>query len=145
MKKVIRLSESDLMRIVKRVINESEKGILIEQVEYEGVQISPANKQYGGPVMLTYNGKSIQYSINVVVTKLGINVYKGKIGVVAFWKSPNGYFAKDNTNKVFQIPPTELQKMVRAAKTNANKVNISGTGEVAGVSGNYNATLTKVS
>ena len=94
--------------------------------------------------MLTYNGVKTKYTINVVVTKLGINIYKGKIGVVAFWKSPNGYYAKDNTDKVFKIPTTELQKMVNAAKTNAKQVNISGTGEVAGVEGSFNATLTKV-
>ena len=144
MKKVIRLTESDLMKIVKRVINESEKQVLKEGIEYGGVQIAPTNTQYGGPVMITYNGVKTKYTINVVVTKLGINIYKGKIGVVAFWKSPNGYYAKDNTDKVFKIPTTELQKMVNAAKTNAKQVNISGTGEVAGVEGSFNATLTKV-
>lgn len=144
MKKVVRLTESDLVRIVKRVINESNKSLITEDIEYSGVKISVSNKEYGGPVVLTYKGKSIKYTINAKVTKLYVTLYQGPIAVVALWKDPKkGYFAKDNTDKVFQLPTSELQKMADAVKNHAKKINIAGTGEIKGVSGDFVATLTQ--
>jgi hypothetical protein len=146
MKKVIRLTESDLVKIVKRVISESKKNPHPNKgIVYDGVKITTVSPS-GGPVYLTYKGKKLKYTIKVSVKKLFVELYNGPIAVVSLWTEPGvGYFVEDNTGKKFKLETSELQKMVRAAKTNANKVNISGTGEVAGVSGNYNATLTKVS
>jgi hypothetical protein len=75
MKKVIKLTESDLLRIVKRVINESKKNPHPNNgIVYGGVKITTVNSS-GGPVYLTYKGKKIKYSINVSVKKLGIELY----------------------------------------------------------------------
>ena len=149
MKKVVRLTETDLVRIVKQVINESNKNLLTEEIEYSAVKMSALNKEHGGPVVLTYKGRSIKYNISVVVKKtiLGktITAYQGPIAVVALWKKEGkGYFAKDNTDKIFQLPLSELQKMADAAKSRAKKINIAGTGEIAGIQGDYSATLTQV-
>lgn len=148
MKKVIKLTESDLVRIVKRVINESNKNILTEDIEYSSVKMKASNPEYGGPVVLTYKGNSIKYNISVVVKKtiLGktITAYQGPIAVVSLWKKEGkGYFAKDNTDKIFQLPLSELQKMADAAKNKVRKLNIAGTGEIAGIQGDYSATLTQ--
>jgi hypothetical protein len=148
MKKIVRLTESDLVNIVKRVVTESKKTILTESIDYSGVKMSVFNKEYGGPVVLTYKGKSMKYSVNVIVKKsiLGkeIVAYKGPISVVALWKDPaKGFFAKDNTDKVFKLPSTELQKMADAAKSNNKKIDIAGTGEIKGIEGDFIATLTQ--
>jgi hypothetical protein len=39
MKKIIKLTESDLTMIVKRVISESDKNLLTESIVYGGVKI----------------------------------------------------------------------------------------------------------
>jgi len=148
MKKVVRLTESDLVRIVKRVINESDRNLLTENIEYGGVKMAPLNPTNGGPIVLTYKGKSMRYTISVVVTKnvfgAKMTAYQGKIAVVSMWKEPNkGYFVKDNTDKVFQIPLDELGKMANAAKNNDKKVYIAGTGSIKGIEGDFKATLTQ--
>lgn len=140
--KVIKLTESDLIRIVKKVMNESTKKIVNEQFSYGGVKISPSNDGKGN-LILSYNGQKTKYKVNVDVKKLGFTVYNGPIAVVALWKSDKGYFAKDNTGKVFELSQSELNKMVTAAKSNTSKIQISGTGEIAGITGNYTGTLTK--
>ena len=67
MKKVIRLTESDLVRIVKRVINESKKNPHPNKgIVYDGVKITTVSPS-GGPVYLTYKGKKLKYTIKVSV------------------------------------------------------------------------------
>ncbi len=141
--KIIKLTESDIIRIVKRVINETKKP-LQEQVVIDNVKISPTNTTNGGPVSLEYNGVKINYKISVEVTKLGFTVYKGPIGVVAIWKKGSEVWAKDNTGKLFNLDQNQINKMVKAAKTNDKIFTIAGVGEIKGISGNYNATLTRI-
>jgi hypothetical protein len=144
MKKIIRLTESDLNRIVKRVIEESKKP-LMEQVVVNNVKISPTNTSSGGPLSLEYNGVKTKYKVAVNVTKLGFSVYKGGIGVVAIWKDSKGMiWAKDNTDKLFKLDQNQINKMVQAAKTKANQFTLAGVGEIKGVEGDYSATLTKI-
>ena len=143
--KIIKLTESDLYKIVRRVINET-KEPLTEQIVIDNVKISPINSKYGGPVSLEYNGITTKYTINVKVSKLGITLYHGKIGVVSIWKdkTTNGILAKDNTGKLFKLEKAQIDKMIKAAKSNDKSFTIAGVGEVKGISGDYNATLTKI-
>lgn len=143
MKKIIKLTESDLTRIVQRVINESDKNIIRENIVYGGVKMYPANPK-GGPIILSYKGVELKYSINAVVKKFGVKLYSGPIAVVSIWKKEQvGYFVQDNTDKIFQIPLDQLGIMADAAKDNQKQIKIAGTGEVAGISGTYYAKLTQ--
>jgi hypothetical protein len=145
MKKVIKLTESDLVKIVKRVINESkDKPHPNTGIIYGGVNISTVSSS-GGPVYLTYKGKKLKYSINVSVKKLGIELYDGPIAVVSLWTEPGvGYFVEDNTGKRFKLDSSELKKMVDAAKNNAKEITFAGTGVIGGIKGTYDATMTKI-
>ena len=59
MKKIIKLTESDLTMIVKRVISESDKNLLTESIVYGGVKMYATNDK-GGPIILSYKGKKIK-------------------------------------------------------------------------------------
>ena len=141
--KIIKLTESELTKIIKRVINESKKP-LMEQIVVDNVKISPTNSIHGGPVSLEYNGVKTKYSVDVKVSKLGFTLYNGKIGVVAIWKKDSDIWAKDNTGKLFKLDQKQINKMVKAAKSNDHTFTIAGVGEVKGISGDYNATLTRI-
>ena len=143
MKKIVRLTEADLNRIVKRVIDESKKP-LMEDVTIGDVKVYPSNYTYGGPLYLEYKGVKTKYKINVTVKKLGITVYSGPIGVVSIWKNGNDVWAKDNTGKLFKLGQLQLILMSQAAKTNANQFTLAGVGQIKGISGDYDATLTKI-
>ena len=74
MKKIVKLTESDLVRIVKRVINESKKTPHPNKgIVYDGVKISTVSPS-GGPVYLTYKGKKLKYTIKVSVKKLFLDM-----------------------------------------------------------------------
>jgi hypothetical protein len=143
MKKIVRLTESDLNRIVRRVIEESKKP-LMEQVVINNVKISPTNSSSGGPLSLEYNGVKTNYKVKVNVVKLGFSVYSGPIGVVSIWKKDSDVWAKDNTGKLFKLDQSQINKMVQAAKTKVNQFTLAGVGEIKGIEGDYSATLTKI-
>lgn len=136
MKRIIKLTESDIRRIVERVINESD-------VKYNGISISPS-KDGKGHLVLKYGDVQMDYKVNVVVKKLGIKFWSGSIAVKNIWVKDGKYYAIDNTNKIFKLDSDQLNQMVKAVKQKSNRFNISGDGEIAGVSGTYDATFTKV-
>ena len=143
MKKVIKLTESDLLRIVKRVISENRE-TLTEQVVVDNVKISPTNSTYGGPVSLEYKGVKTNYSVTAKVSKFGVTLYNGKVGIVSIWKKGNEVCVTDNTDKLFKIEQEQLNKMIMAAKSKQNSITFAGVGEVKGVEGDYVAKLIKV-
>ena len=113
-------------------------------VEYAGVKVTPAGDGTGR-VLLTYGASKLYYKIKAKVKKLGITFYDGPIGVVAAWKNEKGEsWVKDNTGKLFLLDQGTLKELAEKAKLKAPKIALSGTGEVAGVEGSYDATLTKV-
>ena len=125
------------------MINENKK-TLTEQVVVDNVKISPTNSTYGGPVSLEYKGVKTNYSVTAKVTKFGVTLYNGKIGVVSIWKKGSDIWAKDNTDKMFKLDQSQIDKMVRAAKSNDKSFTIAGVGEIKGVEGNFEAKLIKV-
>jgi|LakMenEpi03Aug12_release.lakeMendotaPanAssembly.Ray.scaffolds.fasta_scaffold196443_2 hypothetical protein len=141
MKKIVRLTESELINVVKKIINET-KQVITEEVDFYGMKIKPSNDGRGH-LILTLGKTQMDYKVNVDVKKLGFSVYKGPISVVALWKNNEGKFwAKDNTGKMFKLDSTQLKSMYDAIKSKSKQINFSGEGEVAGVSGTYDATLT---
>ena len=141
MKKIVRLTESELINVVKKIINET-KQVITEEVDYYGMKIKPSSDGRGH-VILTFGKTQLDYKVYVDVKKLGFSVYKGPISVVSIWKNNEGkYWAKDNTGKLFKLDNTQLKAMYDAIKTQSKKIKFSGEGEVAGISGTYDATLT---
>jgi hypothetical protein len=113
-------------------------------VEYGGVRLTPSDDNTGR-VILTYGASKLYYKINAKVKKLGITFYEGPISVVAAWKNSKGEsWVKDNTGKLFLLDAKTLKELAAKAKLKAPKIGLTGTGEVAGVAGSYDATLTKV-
>ena len=141
--KIIKLTESELTKIIKRVIDESKKP-LMEDVVINDVKISPTNSSSGGPLSLEYKGVTSKYRINVNVKKLGFSVYNGPIGIVSIWKKGSEVWAKDNTDKLFKLDQNQINKMIQAAKTKSKEFTLAGVGEIKGIEGDYNATLTKI-
>jgi hypothetical protein len=79
MKKVIRLSESELMRVVKRIINETDKEKVIRGI-LQGRQPKPQYIEYGGEKQTSPfdSDENISYNIQSVEcdgNEMGGNVY----------------------------------------------------------------------
>lgn len=62
------------------------------------------------------------------------------------WKSKEtgDIYVKDNTDKVFKLDTNILNTLASKVKVKASSIAFSGTGEIKGVEGDYDATLTKV-
>ena len=114
------------------------------EIIYDGVKLTPANDNTGR-VVLSYGSTKLFYKIKAKVEKAYITWYDGPISVVAAWKSDKGEcWVKDTTGKLFKLDPQTLKTLAPKAKAKAPKIDLAGTGEVKGVEGTYNATLTKV-
>jgi len=114
------------------------------EIIYDGVKITPSNDKTGR-IILSYGSTKIFYKIKAKVQKIGITWYDGPISVVAAWKSNKGEcWVKDNTDKLFKLDQNTLKTLASKAKSKAPIIALAGTGEVKGVEGTYNATLTKV-
>jgi len=135
MKRIIKLTESDIRRIVERVINESD-------VKYNGISISPS-KDGKGHLVLKYGDVQVDYKLNVTIKKFGISK-SFSIAIKNIWIKDGKYYAIDNMNKIFKLDTDQLNQMVKAVKQKSHKFSFSGEGEIAGISGTYDATFTKV-
>lgn len=115
------------------------------QIIYDGVKVN-ASGDGTGRVLLTYGSTKLYYKIKAKVKKLGITFYEGPIGVVAAWKNDETgvCWVKDNTDKMFKLDPQTLKILAAKAKAKASTIALAGTGEIKGVEGTYDATLTKV-
>lgn len=116
-----------------------------EQIIYNGVKLNAAGDGTGR-VLLTYGSTKLYYKIKAKVKKIGIVLYDGPIAVVAAWKDDDTKkcWVKDNTGKLFRLEPETLKTLAAKAKAKASEIAFTGTGEVKGVEGTYDATLTKV-
>jgi hypothetical protein len=102
------------------------KSLLQESITINSVKLSPKNPSTGGPIVATYNG--VEYTYRVTVDTI---FYKGKVGVVAIWKSSDSagtYYLKDNTNKKFPLKRTNLQDIVDQVRQKNNKIMVSVSG-----------------
>ena len=107
MKKIIKLTESELVNLVKRVISE-EKKMLSESATINGVKVDVS----GGGLSTIAKGVANKYLVSVKCGKTAfgvfVPVYTGQISLSSLWDNKGGGIGgKDNTGKVFSIPATK--------------------------------------
>jgi hypothetical protein len=146
MKKIVRLTESDLTRIVRRVLSE-EKNNINEGAVINGITI---NSSADGML----NAKSVKNLLNnyKVSVNCGKNVfgkfmsaYKGPVVISKLWnnKKDNGIAGVDNTGKIFTIPLDQSKRLAGEMKSGNTKIVAQGEGEISGISGVCYVTLNK--
>lgn len=143
MGKIIRLTESELVNLVKKVIKEEKKS-LKESATVGSVTIDAS----GGGLATTVGSAVNKYSIKVNCGKtvLGafVSVYSGPISLSSIWGAKDGGIGgKDNTGKVFNIPLSKASGLASQMKQGASKISTEGEGTIAGITGKCYVTLTK--
>jgi hypothetical protein len=122
----------------------SEEPLNEGQIIYDGVKINAAGDKTGR-LLLTYGSTKIYYKIKVKVKKAYITWYDGPIAVESAWQNEKKEcWVKDNTDKLFKLDQATLKILAAKAKAKAPTIALAGTGEIKGVEGSYDATLTKV-
>ena len=112
MKKVVRLNESDIVRLVKKVIIENKK-MLKEDADVQGHKWSVSNDG-----KLLFNG--MKFNINVDAKKFGVSVYNGPIVLKNMWDSGSDVAMVDNTGKQFTVPKNILYNVAETIKKGGN-------------------------
>jgi hypothetical protein len=146
MRRIVRLTESDLTRIVRRVLSE-EKNNINEGAVINGITI---NSSADGML----NTKSVKNLLNnyKVSVNCGKNVfgkfmsaYKGPVVISKLWnnKKDNGIAGVDNTGKIFTIPLDQSKRLAGEMKSGNTKIVAQGEGEISGISGVCYVTLNK--
>jgi hypothetical protein len=146
MPRIVRLTESDLTRIVRRVLSE-EKNNINEGAVINGITI---NSSADGML----NAKSVKNLLNnyKVSVNCGKNVfgkfmsaYKGPVVISKLWnnKKDNGIAGVDNTGKIFTIPLDQSKRLAGEMKSGNTKIVAQGEGEISGISGVCHVTLNK--
>lgn len=128
MKKVIRLTESDLMRIVKRVIKE-QSNLLTESLPILGTNVSvvpinwndPKVGKYSGQIKVEYNGRVKYYKL-----KVDTALYDGPVLIKNLWKSGDDYGVKDSKGKTFPISANEMNQIIGKIKQDLSTFTIKG-------------------
>jgi hypothetical protein len=115
MKRIVRLTENDLTRIVKRVLKES--------ISYNGVSITPSNNGKGH---LIFKSKDKEETYKIMVDTL---FYEGPISVKSIWKDKNGNIkVLDNTKKTFSIEKTNILDLIKQFNDNKSELTASSSG-----------------
>jgi hypothetical protein len=146
MSRIIRLTESDLTRIVRRVLSE-EKNNINEGAVINGITI---NSSADGML----NAKSVKnflnnykVSVNCGKNLLGrfVSAYNGPVVISKLWnnKTDGGIAGVDNTKKVFTIPLDQSKRLAGEMKAGNERIVAQGEGEISGISGVCYVTLNK--
>ena len=146
MSRIIRLTESDLTRIVRRVLSE-EKNNINEGAVINGITI---NSSADGML----NAKSVKNSLNNYKVSVDcgknffgkfVSAYKGPVVISNLWnnKTDGGIAGVDNTDKVFTIPLDQSKRLAGEMKAGNATIVAQGEGEIAGISGVCKVTLNK--
>lgn len=123
MKKVTRLSESDLIRIVKRVVNETTNSSnSLNGITLYGVNISISNDNRGHLVF-----KSGQRTEQFKVT-VDTFLYDGPVSVTKIYKDGDKIKIIDNTGKSFSIKKTNIVDLIKQFNSNKTKLTASDMG-----------------
>jgi len=115
MRNIIRLTESELVNLVKRVISEEKKVIK------EGTKI-------GGIIVSTTGKDSLKIGNNTYNTKLDSIVYKGPVVIVSIKEVPGKYYGKNynfTTNVKGQDQNFDKDEVDAAIKAGAGKPKFS--------------------
>jgi hypothetical protein len=143
MKKIVRLTESELENLIKRVIKEQQEN-LNEAAVVNGVTIN------SGQFLSTVVGSlTHKYKVNVDCGKdvplVGyVSVYAGPVVIEKLWNGKDGGIAgSDNTGKIFEIPIGKASSLANQMKNGVGTIKTSGSGKIAGVTGSCKVNLTK--
>ena len=147
MKRTVKLSQSELVNIIKRVIEENSvnKETLSEVAVVNGTTIN------GGRYINTIVGKlknnyKVTVSCGKSVAGIFVTVYEGPITIEKLWNGKDGGIAgKDNTGKLFTIPLAKASTLASKMSKGEKVIETSGEGTIAGISGSCKVKLTKVS
>ena len=124
MKKIVRLTESDLVKIVKRVINETNdsRNEMSKEfgVVFDGVTIIP-EKGTGHLIFKSINDKKeFKVTVNTMF-------YDGNVAVTKIFKSGDGLKITDNTGKSFSVEKTNILDLVKQFKLRKPKLTASNS------------------
>jgi hypothetical protein len=126
MKKVIRLTESDLINIIKSVIKE-ENSVSVPSggITINGVNISVSKNGKGHLIFKSKNFES-EYKVTASVKILGIPTWSGNLSVKSINKYPNGKVVIiDNTGKDFDGEDTDLIPLIKQFNNRENQLQAS--------------------
>lgn len=114
MKKVIRLTETDLLRIIKRVIKEDNSALAPSGgITINGVNISVSKNGKGHLIFKSKNFQS-EYKVTARISLLGKTIWSGNLSVKSIIKYPNGKIVIiDNTDKKFDGEDTDLVPLIK--------------------------------
>ena len=118
MKKIIKLTESELKSLIERIVREN----LNEGITLNGVTLSAANSTQGGPILAKYKDITNKYSVTVDTP-----FYDGPVGVKYIFKKNGKYYMTDNTNKNTELPYKKLTYITNSIKNNKNKIEVKGS------------------
>ena len=124
MGKLIKITETDLVKIIKRVINEStpppSNGIVIN-----GVNISVSNNGKGHLIFKSGNFEN-EFKVTASVKILGVTTWSGNVSVKQIKKYPNGKVViVDNTGKSFDGNDTDLLPLINQFKKRETQLQAS--------------------
>jgi len=146
MRRIVRLTESDLTRIVRRVLSE-EKNNINEAAVIDGITInsSPNGMLNAKNVKNLMNNYKVSVNCGKNVFGKFMSAYKGPVVISKLWnnKKDNGIAGVDNTGKIFTIPLDQSKRLAGEMKSGNTKIVAQGEGEISGISGVCYVTLNK--
>ena len=116
MKKIIRLTESELTSLIERIVTEN----LNESITVNDVKMSAANTTSGGPLKTLHNNTTNLYSV-VVDTA----AYDGKVGIKYIYKKGSKYYMKTNAKQEFELEINKLKYITTQIKKGAKTIKVS--------------------
>ena len=129
MKKVIKLTESKLISLIERVLN--------EYADINGVKIDTNGKGH-----LTVGDNS--YKTTVDCEKFYKTVYSGPVSIKKIWTSKKGGIsAVDNTGKQFTLDPQKSKYITTKMSRGDNVIQTTATGKIWGVEGTCKVKFSK--
>ena len=129
MKKVIKLTESKLISLIEKVLN--------EYADINGIKISTNGKGH-----LTIGDTS--YKTTVYCTKWNIPAYSGPVSIKKIWTTKKGGIsAVDNTDKQFTLDPQKSKYITTKMSRGDNVIHTDATGKIKGVEGYCKVKLSK--
>jgi hypothetical protein len=143
MKKIVKLTEYDLVKIVKKVINEEK--LLKESVNISGIKIDATSGGLSTQVSNIVHNYKITVNCGKDVPLVGFtSIYKGPIALSKLWTGKDGGIAgEDNTGKTFSIPIGKAKNLANSMKNGESSIDAEGEGKIAGISGKCYVKLNK--
>ena len=114
MKKVIRLTEKDLSKIVKKVLSERKKNINEEVARTIGGAKIIMN---GSNDIISINGKKYKTSIDSMI-------YTGPVVITDFYEDDGDFCAKTNANQDQCFDPEDYNSLVNQVNSGNNLIKI---------------------